>query len=401
MSTRRRFLTSSLVAGANCAFAQTSSEKELLFFPGIMGSELYTTVAGNRAPIWPMNLDELYSIVLTESGRNLIPLPDRAVATQVFNEAYIKILGYSLRSPFYRPLMDYLNSHPTFGAKRSFVPYAYDWRQSLDKTVQDLKSFVNQRYGFDSRSGKPSKRLVLVGHSMGALLLILALGEGVIPAASVDQVILMCPPVLGSARAFFSMMTGQLFDSLPYRLAFYLSKNSSHAQTNLATAIQRLPGPYQLLPPQRIQYLQTTQQQPFEVRRWNPLDRGDNRIDAGLAADARAIHVRIEKAVAALALPAGRIRLFVGKGIPTPTAYEIPSGYAATYQAIISASGFDRIPPLETGDGDGRVTVTSATGDNLLVSKIGSNYVETFDRIPHDEFCTHSDSLNRLKFLIG
>lgn len=116
----------------------------------------------------------------------------------------------------YRELITELrhNLSPSADLPVPVYPFAYDWRQPLEKTEQELAAFVDeviartaitQHY---ARDGYRSRRTVnLVGHSMGGLVIAGYLG---LPAASgkVKKVATLATPFRGSFEAIIKVTTG-------------------------------------------------------------------------------------------------------------------------------------------------------------------------------------------------
>jgi pimeloyl-ACP methyl ester carboxylesterase len=137
--------------------------KCVVFLPGIMGSELRHAETNKR--VWPPSLGAL----VTKSIKAEALLDENLVATKPiesvtpFYSVYRSILrdiqacGYSL-------------SGSESGSERRFIPFAYDWRKSNQASALALSEHLDQQESFDE--------IVLIGHSMGGLILRYLLESG-------------------------------------------------------------------------------------------------------------------------------------------------------------------------------------------------------------------------------
>lgn len=133
--------------------------KCVVFLPGIMGSELRHSETNKR--VWPPSL----SALVTKSVKAEALLDENLVATKPiesitpFYSVYRSILrdiqacGYSLN-----------------GSERRFIPFAYDWRKSNQASALVLAEYLDHQESYDE--------IVLIGHSMGGLILRYLLESG-------------------------------------------------------------------------------------------------------------------------------------------------------------------------------------------------------------------------------
>ncbi|MBL4673888.1 MAG: hypothetical protein JKX81_16630 [Arenicella sp.] len=133
--------------------------KCVVFLPGIMGSELRHSETNKR--IWPPSLGAL----VTKSAKAEDLLDENLVATKLIESV----------TPFYSVYRSILRDIKTCGyslngSERRFIPFAYDWRKSNEASALALSEHLDQQESFDE--------IVLIGHSMGGLILRYLLESG-------------------------------------------------------------------------------------------------------------------------------------------------------------------------------------------------------------------------------
>lgn len=212
--------------------------KCVVFLPGIMGSELRNSVTGDR--VWPPSL---ISLVRKNVDVETL-LSDQLEATRPISSV----------TPFYsvyRSILKDIEScgYTLDGSERRFIPFAYDWRKSNVISASALSNTLNAQESFDE--------IVLIGHSMGGLVLRYLLESGEFDQqpwfSKVTQLITLGTPQLGASTAL-KQLTGKasnlglsannvkrLVSDPRYPSAYQLVAPSGSAMTLRSTINERLP----------------------------------------------------------------------------------------------------------------------------------------------------------------
>jgi len=158
-----------------------------------MGSELRHSVTGER--VWPPSL-----LSLVRKNVKVESLLDEQL------EATRPIVSVTPFYSVYRSILRDIEScgYTVDGAERRFIPFAYDWRKSNDVSARALSDKLNEQESFDE--------IVLIGHSMGGLVLRYLLESGEFDQqpwfSKVTQLITMGTPHLGASEAL-QQISGQ------------------------------------------------------------------------------------------------------------------------------------------------------------------------------------------------
>lgn len=196
--------------------------KAVVFIPGIMGSELRSSISGKR--VWPPSLLEI--ITKTANVDDLLE-PDVEATRPISAVAGF----YSV----YRSLLRDIEAcgYQLDGSERRFIPFAYDWRQSNEDTAQQLSDRLNQESDLDE--------IVLIGHSMGGLVARYSLESGrfneQVWFPKVSQLITLGTPHNGAPEAL-KQVSG-----------FGANLGLRGKQLKRLAADERYPSAYQLVPP--------------------------------------------------------------------------------------------------------------------------------------------------------
>jgi len=196
--------------------------KCVVFLPGIMGSELRHSETNKR--VWPPSLAALIS----KSVKAETLLDDNLIVTKPIESV----------TPFYsvyRSLLKDINTcgYTTDGIERRFIPFAYDWRKANEESARALSDHLNQQENFDE--------IVLIGHSMGGLVLRFLLESGDFNDQpwfeKVSQLITLGTPHSGAAEA------------LKQVAGLSASPGLSAANVKALASDSRYPSAYQLIAP--------------------------------------------------------------------------------------------------------------------------------------------------------
>ena len=194
--------------------------KDIIFIPGIMGTELYELDgSGSKDILWKPEGDdvmEIHKLFLNDQGN---PLNVEIKIGDPLDDYYGKIIR-KLRMEGYRV--------HTFG---------YDWRLDNDYNVTQLKKFVN---GKETDSGKQIKELnnfSIVAHSMGGLITARFIQDEE-NFDKVDKVITAGTPYLGAPKSLWTLETGEVSGEIKESFVMQDFKKLSSRSTSA----------YQLLP---------------------------------------------------------------------------------------------------------------------------------------------------------
>ncbi len=158
-----------------------------------MGSELRNSATGDR--VWPPSL-----ISMVRKNVDVETLLDEQL------EATRPITSVTPFFPVYRSILRDIEScgYTIDGSERRFIPFAYDWRKSNEVSAQALSDILSQQDSFEE--------IVLIGHSMGGLVLRYVLESGAFDGqpwfSKIKQLITLGTPHLGAAAAL-EQITGK------------------------------------------------------------------------------------------------------------------------------------------------------------------------------------------------
>ncbi len=178
----------------------------VLFLPGIQASRLYTQgLLGTEDQLWEANGNQdVRQLEMAQSGESTQQVYTKDIAPKVYG--FVSI---------YAGFSNYMDTLVDDGVIKEWMPFAYDWRYSVDDIAQNGTQYQNEvknavdeieRLASSSFSGK----VTIVGHSNGGLLAkavvlrLQALGK----ANLVDAVVLLASPQLGTPKAIASMLHG-------------------------------------------------------------------------------------------------------------------------------------------------------------------------------------------------
>ena len=169
--------------------------KLIYFVPGIMGSKLVNKKT--RAPVWSLDMHMLTRALYRDPRSLRADLE----ATEVIRVADLRVLGLRLRRlPIYGKLLDFLSAIP----KSTFIPFPYDWRQSVATTADLLAQDILKK-------GPVATEIFIVAHSMGGLVAKLAVDRlhETPMSRKAPTVIALGSPFKGSAKAFRTLKYGE------------------------------------------------------------------------------------------------------------------------------------------------------------------------------------------------
>jgi len=318
-----------------------------IMVPGILGSVL---VQPDGSDLWSDNFLGNYWRLIRNPGQFAFH-GERAGAPRILDAIRLPT-GLRLRSLFNR-----VRDEAAADASRRnglVVDYPYDWRADLIESAELLAAELRNRFGTNLMGSNLNIRAVT--HSMGGLLVRIAVGAGFLPPASIQRVIHIGSPLGGSAAAVRS-----LFDSFRLPLIepfFYVAwgRGMPLAKQNVRDVMATFPSIYQLIPPQRDRFLMVATGVMV-----NPLDSGEYVIPADKKGLADRAHEAIRRSHELI--PKAKVRIVRGFGLNTD----------AEYKVYRDGSRYELLPPLplRESSGDGTVTAASAAdGGDYAVANV-------------------------------
>jgi Lecithin:cholesterol acyltransferase len=226
-----------------------SGARIAVLIPGIMGS----TLAYPNQPLWS---DDIYvNYALLRENPYLLTWTGRRADAQLWRTVYFLKRLRVVRKHLWGRTLSYL-------AKRAqginqVIECGYDWRESLQESCKHVVALIENSVGraLDTTSNNEDPRLVFITHSMGGLLLRVAIGAGRLHLSQIDRIVHYAPPLLGAPVAFRSLVEKA---SLPYLneiVGFTRLMNRDKFVSLVYEAFRTFPSLYELLPPSHVTYV--------------------------------------------------------------------------------------------------------------------------------------------------
>jgi pimeloyl-ACP methyl ester carboxylesterase len=293
--------------------------KAAILIPGILGSTL--RVPGTPpTEIWSKDASKIYDSIVNS---NLLRYFGTAAQPLEILDEVSAWRGF-FKERFYIDLIQYIRNHSDYSKPESLTLFAYDWRQNLDKILSRLQDALKQGYRLNyDNSGRAESQntyeFYLIGHSMGAVLALLALTRGLIHPNDVRKLILLAPPLRGSPAAFGSLVDRASLPFLVQVMSLWSwRKNATLAWDILHDVLASFPSIYELMPPDVDPYI-------FDVdlSAWlNPFAQGV--LDRGHVLNASRMHSEIRDSVQkSFPLTPVRVHVFYGFDRDTVAGYYV------------------------------------------------------------------------------
>lgn len=175
-------------------------QKPVVFIPGFPATEIIFTPENWR--LFPPALSDLRD---PGRKRRLIELlSDPRAAGVEAGKPVLNVLGITKQA---ESLYDLLSSigYDTSDNSTEFIPLGWDWRRGVDdpETVERVAAAVDRLHAHDGR------RVVVVVHSTGGLVLRAALAQRPELAEKVEQVLAFGVPWVGTLKALFAITKGE------------------------------------------------------------------------------------------------------------------------------------------------------------------------------------------------
>jgi hypothetical protein len=171
----------------------------------------------------------------------------------------------------------------------NYHAYGYDWRASLIDTAAEMVGTLNRLMSAPVGARRPpdAPSIVFVAHSMGGLLVRIAIGLELIHTSWISCVVNIGTPLRGSPAAFrtaFDRFALPLFNQV---LRILHPRNHQTYIANLRNSFCTFPSLYQLFPPPEVAILYHGPERP----RGNPLN--ENILEERAWSAARAAHAAL------------------------------------------------------------------------------------------------------------
>jgi len=206
----------------------------IIFLPGVAGTQLWTrsSLLQPEMELWPVpHVDaDMTRMLLDEDG---VPIDSDVIPKDIIRSTISRGRPLHNQMGIYHGLMECIQSME-FDDGTSYIEgenlfaWGYDWRMDNVAQLANLDRYVNS-----IRVKTNSKKVILVGHSMGGLI---SRAYAVKHPGKVDTVISIGSPYAGSPKPFYGLLMGYTFGNP-------LAKRS--VMKNL---LQNAPSAYQLLP---------------------------------------------------------------------------------------------------------------------------------------------------------
>jgi hypothetical protein len=393
MLTRRKVMRGLVAAVAErSSRAQPAPKRIGVFLPGLFGSTLRNQTGAGATDIWSRDFCQLHDTLVTDFNLLL----SNATESGILDAAIVQIFGHSIYSrSYYQSLLAILESHQEFKRQGQLLTFSYDWRMSLPRVLELFRRRLTNRFGvtYDS-SGRAEKQteheFFLIGHSLGAVVLAMAVSSGAVHPDNVGNLILIAPPLKGSAAAFRALFDGfplPVVSDFKDAICFSWSKNKKIAEENLHSALRQVPTGYQLMPPSSELFIRFgSNPAPFV----NPLNMGV--FSQALAQQASAIHLEIAKSVSQIPLSQERVHVLYGTGVSTDHQYQVRTTVNRAGQ-----NDCEMVAVLSQVDGDGTVPTLSALYDGQMQSR---SKCYAFTLAEHATICEQKDVLKVIRTLL-
>ena len=336
--------------------------------PGMMGSTLYyEDAAGRRTEIWGENFLVNYGRLVRNS--TLLRWNGRPAESSVLENVYVgKVVPFPKHRLWGR-LLRYLRDHPEFGDRDRTLLYGYDWRQSLPKTAERLGERLREHAEVVDPPGE-GLRYVFFTHSMGGLVVRIALALGVLDPDRVEKIVHIGSPLEGAPAAFRSAYESG--GSLPFlRELSYIFRgwNAPRFHKHLLENVRTFDSIYQLMPPVGHDYLFYT-----PTHRSNPLAEG--LVPPAKRALADRAHELLGEAEQVIS--DRKIETFTIYGERHKNATDVEY---SVQQLGAPNPGYEIIESRGSNDGDGTVPKWSAAGNS------GSSKQNPLMHVDHATMC--------------
>ena len=260
-----------------------ASNRIVMLVPGIMGSVL----SYNGQEIWSEDFSANYRLLANSAAK--LTWQGNPANAEIMERAFTtnriglgQVLPFLLQHKIWTRTIRHVEQHPKFGSSR-LIKFGYDWRDSLRNSARRLGQEAAGRLG--SR-----QKIVFIAHSMGGLLVRVAIGQGDVDAADVDRVIQIGSPLRGAPSAFSALHGTVRMPFLPEFMKLLHGKRSGVYLKNFHECTKTFPSAEELLPHEDWRFIRHV----GKTRIINPLK--DSVFDATRRRNVKAVHSLITRA---------------------------------------------------------------------------------------------------------
>ena len=323
--------------------------------PGIMGSILSYNESGHITEIWGEDFNQNY--------RRLLKNPDLLKWTgQVACAKLLETVNVSSLIPFYKlhlwkKSLELISTINDFQPPGGLIKCGYDWRPSLTETAPWLINHLSDQIGAPLGSVRPQGKptCVFLTHSMGGLLIRIAIGMDLIHPTWIDRIIHIGSPLEGAPVSFRVAFDRTSLPLLNELLRLFHWKNYALFKNNLLHCIRSFPSIYELFPRKELKYIwysQSAISNPLEENYLSPFCRY-------LAETAHSLLAEAERRIVTNKTKTFCIYTAIHESKPTEIMYRIqalgPPDPGYEIEEVM----------LTTPHGDGTVPKDSASGAGL------------------------------------
>jgi Lecithin:cholesterol acyltransferase len=325
--------------------------------PGMMGSVLEEDgYYGRTQTLWGEDLTENYHALINSVGLlRWADNPARARLMRFVNvSASVPLTDWQVpfrKLDLWGRVIKLLDQRADI---EKTIEFGYDWRAPLLDSARSLAESLKDATGISAEL-EPSAddiRFVLIAHSMGGLVVRIALAAGLIHPRRIDRIVHVGTPLKGSPTAFrtaYERLSLPLFHEL---FGLIRRKNKAAFEHHLLECIRSFPSLYHLLPPREIPYLYYS-----PSSRSNPLREKSMPLEQRkIAAECHKMLELAQKTIATNNIRASTIYTEVHAGRTTELEYKV-TPLARDLGYIINGVHAD------TALGDGTVSADSARGE--------------------------------------
>lgn len=315
--------------------------------PGILGSVLVDKAGG---PIWSDDFNRNYKILLGNPAR--LSWNGMKASARLLND--VKFGFFSTMSLWFA-IYNYVAFPNDFDDPPKIIEIGYDWRQSNLDSADDLAAQIAKFLGSPISHPPPrneDRRLTFIMHSMGGLVVRIAIAKNLIHPDWIDRLIHIGSPLYGAQSAFGTLYgSGEILPLISLLATWRHLKNRSLFLEHLQRCIRTCPSVYELLPRKDIPYLHYS-----TIKRTNPIN--EPYLDPKYKGYAINAHALLDQASVLLTqtnILSFTIYTYSHPSLKTEIEYRVnpqPSGYQ-----VIEVTG-------TTQCGDGTVPSELARGDD-------------------------------------
>ena len=223
--------------------------------PGIMGSVLRYHESEKHGEIWGENFIENYHRLI--HNPDVLKWTGKTASASLLKTARLSDWVPFVKIELWKNSLEFLAGLKEFRLPSHLIELGYDWRASLIESAklvsQKLSNHVNAH--LDSLRSSSDPQFTFLTHSMGGLVLRIALGLKLINYSWIDRIVHIGSPLKGAAVAFRVAYDRSTLPLLREILRQVHRKNGALFESNLSKCFKSFPSLYQLMPQREIRYL--------------------------------------------------------------------------------------------------------------------------------------------------